>query len=94
MSEKVIIYSHAFRNALIPVSTIIVFTVFSLLAGSAITEAVFSYNGIGRLLLSAVGNRDTMLIISLNLMFALVNVIAVLVADVVYGLVDPRIKLR
>jgi peptide/nickel transport system permease protein len=94
LSEKVVIYSHAFRNALIPVSTIIVFTVFSLLAGSAITEQVFSYHGIGRLLISSVGNRDTMLIISLNLMFSLVNVVAVLIADVVYGLVDPRIKLR
>jgi len=94
MGEKVVIYSHAFRNALIPVSTIIIFTLFGLLAGSAITESVFSYNGIGRLLVQSVIARDTMMVISMNLIFAVVNVAAVLVADIVYGLVDPRIKLK
>jgi len=94
LNEKVVIYSHAFRNALIPISTIIVGVVFSLLAGSAITEQVFSYHGIGRLLITAVTARDTMLVISLNLLFAVVNVVAVLAADIVYGLVDPRIKLK
>lgn len=94
LSEKVVIYSHAFRNALIPISTIVVGVVFSLFAGSAITEMVFSYNGIGRLLVSAVIARDRMLIISLTLLFSVLNVVAVLVADIVYGLIDPRIKLK
>ena len=94
LSEKVVIYSHAFRNALIPVSTIIVFTVLSLFAGAVITESVFNYNGIGRLLVSAVNQRDTMMVVSMNLLYAVVNVIAVLVADIVYGLIDPRIKLK
>ena len=93
LNEKVVIYSHAFRNALIPISTIIVWTIFSLFMGSAITESVFQYNGIGKLLVSAVNQRDTMMIISVNLFFAVVNVIAVLIADIIYGLVDPRIKL-
>ncbi|MCL1819624.1 MAG: ABC transporter permease [Oscillospiraceae bacterium] len=94
LSEKVVIYSHAFRNALIPVSTIIVWTLFSLLMGSTITESVFQYNGIGKLLLTAVNTRDTMLIVSMNMIFAVVNVSAMLIADVIYGLVDPRIKLK
>jgi len=94
LSEKVVIYSHAFRNALIPISTIIVGVVFSLFAGSAITESVFSYNGIGRLLIRAVVAQDRMLIISMNMLFAFVNVTAVLVADIIYGLIDPRIKLK
>jgi peptide/nickel transport system permease protein len=94
MSEKVVIYSHAFRNALIPISTIIVGTVFALFAGSVATESIFNYNGIGRLLVSAVTGRDRMVVISLNMLFSLVNVIAVLVADIVYGLIDPRIKLK
>jgi len=94
LSEKVVIYSHAFRNALIPVSTIIVGVVFSLFAGAAITERVFAYNGIGRLLVTAVSARDTMLVISMNLIFSVLNVTAVLVADIVYGLIDPRIKLK
>ena len=94
LSEKVVIYSHAFRNALIPISFIIVGTVFSLFAGAAITETVFRYNGIGRLLVQAATARDNMLVISMTLIFSVINVIAVLVADIVYGLIDPRIKLR
>ncbi|MCL2050469.1 MAG: ABC transporter permease [Lachnospiraceae bacterium] len=94
LSEKVVIYSHAFRNALIPISTVIVFTIFALFAGAALTESVFQYNGIGYLLVQAVRNRDTMMIISMNLFFAIVNVTAVLIADIIYGLVDPRIKLK
>jgi peptide/nickel transport system permease protein len=94
LSEKVVIYSHAYRNALIPISTIIVFTLFALFGGSVIVESVFQYNGIGRLLIAAIRARDTMIIISMNLFFSVVNVAAVLVADIVYGLVDPRIKLR
>ena len=94
LSEKVVIYSHALRNALIPVSTIVVLTLFMLVGGAAITETIFSYHGIGRLLVRAVIGRDRMLIISTQLIFAMVNVFAVLVADVVYGLVDPRIKLK
>ena len=94
LSEKVVIYSHAFRNALIPISTVIVSVVFSLFAGAAITESVFSYNGIGRLLIRAVIAQDRMLIISMNMLFAFLNVTAVLVADIIYGLIDPRIKLK
>ncbi|MCL2031278.1 MAG: ABC transporter permease [Oscillospiraceae bacterium] len=93
LSEKVVIYSHAFRNALIPISTIVIFILFSLFIGSPITESVFQYNGIGRMLVSAVMQRDTMMVVSMNLFFALINVIAVLAADIIYGLVDPRIKL-
>jgi len=94
LSEKVVIYSHALRNAMIPISTIIVMTLFSLFSGAALTETIFAYNGIGRVLLAAVRQRDTMLIMSMNLFFAIVNITAVLVADFIYGLVDPRIKLR
>lgn len=94
LSEKVVIYSHAFRNALIPISTIIVFTVFALVAGSPITEQVFSYNGIGRTLVSAVIARDRMLVIAMAMLFSFVNLTAMFVADVVYGLIDPRVKLK
>jgi len=94
LSEKVVIYSHALRNAMIPISTIIVMFLFALFTGAALTEQVFAYHGIGRLLLRAVGQRDTMLINTMNLFFAVINVTAVLVADIIYGLVDPRIKLQ
>jgi len=94
LAEKVVIYSHAFRNALIPVSTIIVGTIFSLFGGSAITETIFQYNGIGKLIVAAVNQRDNMMVVSMNLIYAFVSVVAVLVADIIYGLVDPRIKVK
>ncbi len=94
LSEKVVIYSHAFRNALIPVSYIIVGTLFSLFAGSAIIESVFQYNGIGKLIISSVYNRDNNIITTLNLLYAVISLVSVVVADIVYGLVDPRIKLK
>ncbi len=93
LNEKVVVYSHAFRNALIPISTVIVSTIFSLFAGAAITEQVFAYNGIGKLIVAAVNTRDTMMIITMNLFFAVVSVVSVLVSDIIYGLIDPRIKL-
>ncbi len=94
LSEKVIIYRHAFKNALIPVSYIIVGTLFSLFAGSALIESVFQYNGIGALIVEAVLNRDNQLVITLNLFYATLSLVSVLVADIVYAAVDPRIKLN
>ncbi len=94
LSEKIVIYRHAFRNALIPISYIIVGTLFSLFAGSAITETVFQYHGMGTLLVDAVFGLDNNLIITLNLFYATLSLASVLVADVVYAIVDPRIKMN
>ncbi len=93
LSEKVVVYSHAFRNALIPVSFIIVGTLFSLFAGASITETVFQYNGMGKLMIDSVFARDLQLITTMNLFFAVISIVSVLIADIIYGLVDPRIKL-
>ncbi len=94
LSEKVVIYCHALRNAMIPVSYIIIGTLFSLFAGSAIIESVFGYNGIGKLIIEAVLNRDNQLVATLNLFYALLSLLAVIIADIVYAAVDPRIKLK
>lgn len=94
LSEKVVIYSHAFRNALIPISTIIIMSVFALLSGSSITEQVFAWKGIGYTLVLALNNRDYMLVISLNLLSTMLAITANIVADITYGIVDPRIKLE
>ena len=94
LREHAVIYSHAFRNALIPVSTVVVGTLFSLFAGSTITETIFAWNGIGKVLIGAINQRDTMLVSTMNTFFALVSVTAVLVSDIVYGLIDPRIRLE
>jgi len=94
LPEKVVIYSHAFRNALIPISTIIIMSVFAMLSGSAITEQVFAWKGIGHTLVLALNNRDYMLVIALNLLSTMLAITANIVADITYGIVDPRIKLE
>lgn len=93
LKEKTVIYSHAFRNALIPVSTVVVGTFFSLFAGSTITETVFAWHGIGKVMIQSITMRDTMLITTMNAFFSLLSIVAVLVSDIVYGLVDPRVRL-
>ena len=94
LSEKVVIYSHAFRNALIPISTIMIWTIFSLFSGAAITETIFAWNGIGKVLVDALNNRDFMLIITLNLFFSGLSLMANFISDITYGLIDPRIKIN
>jgi peptide/nickel transport system permease protein len=94
LPEKVVIYSHAFRNALIPISTIIIMSIFAMLSGSAITEQVFAWKGIGHTLVLALNARDYMLVIALNLLSTMLAITANIVADITYGIVDPRIKLE
>lgn len=94
LAEKVVIYSHAFRNALIPISTIFIWTLFSLFSGAAITETIFAWNGLGRVLVRAVSNRDIMLVNTMNLFFSLLSILANFIADLTYGFIDPRIKLE
>jgi ABC-type dipeptide/oligopeptide/nickel transport system permease component len=92
LSENVVVYRHALRNALNPVLTVIGLQFGSLLAGAIVTETIFSWPGLGRLTLSAISNRDYALvqgcILAIGLSYVLVN----LVTDSVYALADPRMR--
>lgn len=94
LSEKTVIYSHAFRNALIPVVTVVAWSITGLLSGSAITEQIFAYDGIGRHLISSVLAKDINMILALNMLYAVLSVAANLLMDVGYSLVDPRVRLE
>ncbi len=94
LSERVVIYSHAFRNALIPVVTIVAGSLVGIFGGSAITEQVFSINGIGRLLIKALETRDYSIVLAMNLFYAILGLFANVIMDVSYALVDPRVKLE
>ena len=89
---RVIIFSHAFKNALIPVLTAIGMYFGGLLAGATISETVFSINGIGSFLVSSVLQRDYPAIQGSILVLATVFAVVNTVVDLLYGLVDPRIK--
>lgn len=92
--RHVVIYKNAIRNAMIPVVTIIGFQFGSLLTGAAITESVFSLNGMGSYMVYGVMSRDYPVIQGTILVFALVFVVVNLLTDLCYGLFDPRISYK
>jgi len=92
LREKVVIYKHAFRNALIPIVTIIGFTIPSLFSGAVILETVFVWPGIGNVMMESITARDYNMMMALNMFFALLTLLGNLLADIGYALVDPRIK--
>jgi ABC-type dipeptide/oligopeptide/nickel transport system permease component len=92
LSENAVVYRHALVNALIPVLTIIGLQFGSLLSGAIVTETVFSWPGIGRLTLSAISNRDYALVQGCILAIGLTYVIANLLTDFAYTVVNPRIR--
>jgi peptide/nickel transport system permease protein len=92
LPERVVVYKHAFRNAVIPVVTIVGLQAGDLLAGAIIVENVFHLPGIGRLVFEAIGQRDLPVIQGVVLFIALMIVIINFVIDVVYRYLDPRIR--
>jgi peptide/nickel transport system permease protein len=87
-----VVRGHALPNAAIPTVTIVGFMVGSLIAGAVVVESVFSWPGVGRLLVVAVSNRDLAVVQCILLLVALTMVTANLVVDLLYGLLDPRLR--
>jgi len=92
LSERAVIYKHAVRNAMVPVVTVIGLNFGLLLSGAILTETVFSWPGVGRLVVDAVYERDYPLVVGCILIFAIVFVIVNLITDILYTYIDPRIK--
>lgn len=90
--ERLVIGKHALRNALIPLITVVVLQVPSLFGGAIITETIFAWNGMGRMYFQALNRGDWPIVMSFLLVTAVLFVIANLVADVLYTVVDPRIR--
>lgn len=93
LSERIVIYKHAVRNAMIPVITVIGLNFGLLLAGAILTETVFSWPGIGRYVVNAVGMRDYPAVQGCVMFFAFMFVIVNLITDILYVYIDPRIKI-
>jgi len=92
LPERTVIYKHALRNALIPVITLLMLSIPGLFSGAVLTETVFSMFGIGRLLYTAIITSDTFLSMSTLMVLAILVVICNFAADLLYAIVDPRIK--
>lgn len=92
LSEKIVVLVHVLRNSMIPVITVIALGVPAIFGGAIITEQVFKVNGLGQLLIISIQAGDVPTVQTLTFMFAVLIVLFNLVADVLYGLLDPRIR--
>jgi peptide/nickel transport system permease protein len=92
LSEKVVIYVHAFRNALIPIITITAGTFVGIFGGSIIIETIFAWQGMGHVMITALNVRDIGVLMAMNVFYALISFTAILVLDILYAVVDPRIR--
>jgi ABC-type dipeptide/oligopeptide/nickel transport system permease component len=92
LPERAVVYHHALRNAMIPVITVLGLQFGALLAGAIVTETIFSWPGIGRLTIQAIGNRDYYLVQGCILAIGLTYVAVNLLTDLLYTVVNPRIR--
>jgi ABC-type dipeptide/oligopeptide/nickel transport system permease component len=92
LSENAVVYRHALRNAMVPVLTVVGLQFGALLAGAIVTETIFSWPGIGRLTIQAIGSRDYYLVQGCILMIGLTYVVVNFVTDFFYSLANPRIR--
>ena len=94
LKERVVIYKHAFRNTMIPIVTSLAGLLPSLFSGAIITEQIFDLPGIGNTAYDAMIVGDVPVIMGYNMFLALLSIIGVLLADLMYAVVDPRVKLQ
>jgi peptide/nickel transport system permease protein len=92
MSERTVVLKHVLRNSMIPVVTVIALGIPSIFGGAIITENLFGVNGIGSALIGAIHANDIPMVQTLAFIFAVLIVVFNLIADVLYGLLDPRIR--
>ena len=92
MTEKVVLLIHVLRNSMIPVVTVIALGVPSIFGGAIITEQIFKVNGLGQLLITAIQANDLPMVQTVTFMIAVLIVFFNIVADLLYGVLDPRIR--
>ena len=92
MRPRIVMFRHAFRNALLPIVTVIGLSVGALLSGAVLTETVFGLTGIGRTIFESINGRDYIVIQGTALVVAVIYVIVNLVVDISYGFLDPRVR--
>lgn len=92
LGERKVVLKHVLRNSLIPVVTVIALGLPTVFGGAIITEQVFKVNGLGQLLISAIHANDIPMVLTLTFIFAILIVTFTLIADVLYGVLDPRIR--
>jgi peptide/nickel transport system permease protein len=92
LRERTVVLAHAFRNALIPILTVIGLSLPDMIGGAVITETIFTWPGMGSLFVEGVAGRDYPLIQGISLFVAMTVLIANLLTDIAYSLADPRVR--
>ena len=94
LKEKAVIYSHAWRNALLPITTLIIGWFIGIFSGSLMIERIFALNGIGKTYNDALMGNDNEVILALQMFYITISLFGNLLVDVVYGFVDPRVRVN
>ena len=92
LKEKAVIYSHAWRNALIPIVTLVVGWFLGIFGGSLVIESMFALNGMGRLMIQSLRTADYDVVLLMQMFYVAMALLGNLIIDLVYGLVDPRVR--
>ncbi|MGQ9482324.1 ABC transporter permease [Chloroflexus sp.] len=92
LSDRMVVLRHVLVNSLIPVVTLIALGIPTIFAGAIITENLFRVNGLGALLITSINNSDTPVVMALTFIFAILTVVFNLIADMLYGVLDPRVR--
>jgi len=92
LRERVVIYKHALRNALIPIITLLGFRIPLLFSGAILVETIFGWPGMGKIAIDSINNRDYPLLMGTSLLLSSLTLLGNLMADIMYGFADPRIK--
>lgn len=93
LREKVVIYVHAFRNALIPIVTITTWWIIGLFSGSIVIESIFLWRGLGTMLLDGLNQRDFSVVLTMQMFYVVLALAGNVIMDIAYTLVDPRVRL-
>ena len=94
LREKVVIYSHAWRNALIPIVTLVIGWFLSIFSGSIMIENIFGLNGMGLIYINSLTGKDFEVVLLLQMFYVIVGLLGNLLIDIAYGFVDPRIRVN
>jgi len=92
--EKTVIFVHAFRNSLITIITVTIGAFLGVFGGSVVIETTFGWNGMGRVMLTALNQRDIGVLMTMNMFFVLMAFLTILIMEILYVIVDPRIRFR
>ena len=94
LKERAVVYSHAWRNALIPIVTLVIGWFMGIFSGSLVIEQIFGINGMGRLMIESLYTADFDVVIIMQLFYVILGLAGNLFIDIAYGLVDPRVRVN